>query len=193
MVKFARVLLSLALLAAPALGRADNATGTALAATVEQAWMADKKIPAYLIAASDRNGKLELFGAVETKAQHAAAVAIAKKFAGKTPVADHIAVTKISSQEGVATGAGPAALPPQDEDMAVAATVEQAWIADGKVPYYLIAAKARGGKLQLFGAVETPAQREAAVAIAKQNAGSLTVVDHIAVTKIASQNPMPGK
>ena len=77
--------------------------------------------------------------------------------------------------------------------MAVGATVEQAWMADGKVPYYLIAAKARGGTLQLYGAVETSAQRDAAVAIAKKNAGSLEVVDHIAVTKIASQSPMPAK
>jgi osmotically-inducible protein OsmY len=193
MVKLARVFLTFALLAAPAFGRADDATGAALGATVEQAWIADTKIPAYLIAAQVRDGKLQLFGAVETKAQHKAAVGIAKKLAGKTPVADHIAVAKIASQAAVSTGAGPGALPPQDEDVAVAATVEQAWTADSKVPYYLIAAKARGGKLQLFGAVETAAQHEAAVAIAKQNAGSLEVVDNIAVTKIASQSPAPAK
>jgi hyperosmotically inducible protein len=191
--KLTGVCLTLVLLAAPALSRADDATATALAATVEQAWMADKSVPAYLIAAQVRDGKLQLFGAVETAAQREKAIAIAKGLAGNTPVADHISVTKIASQVGTATSAGPSALPPQDVDMAVGATVEQAWIADGKVPYYLIAAKARGGKLQLFGAVETAAQRDAAVAIAKKNAGSLEVVDHIAVTKIASQSPMPGK
>jgi osmotically-inducible protein OsmY len=191
-VKFAGVFLALVLLAAPALSRADDA-GAALATTVEQAWMADKGVPAYLIAAQVRDGKLQLFGAVETAAQRAKALAIAKRLAGKTPVADHIAVTKIASQVGAPTGAGPSAVPSQDVDMAVGATVEQAWIADGKVPYYLIAAKARGGKLQLFGAVETAAQRDAAVAIAKKNAGSLEVVNNIAVTKIASQSPMPGK
>ena len=193
MVKFAAGLLTFALLAVPALSRAADATAMALGATVEEAWMADPKIPAYLIAAQVRDGKLQLFGAVQTAAQRHNAVAIAKKHAGKTPVVNHIEIAKIASQSGVATGAGPAPVPPQDEDMAVAATVEQAWIADGQVPYYLIAAKARGGKLQLFGAVETAAQHLAAVNIAKRNAGSLEVVDNIAVTKIASQNPMPAK
>lgn len=193
MVKLARVLMILAVLAVPALSRADAASDAALSGTVEQAWMADKGVPAYLIAASVREGKLQLFGAVETAAQREKAVSIAKGLAGATPVEDHIAVTKIASQVGAPTAAGPSALPAQDAAMAVAATVEQAWMADKSVPYYLIAAKARGGKLQLFGAVETAAQRDAAVAIAKKNAGSFAVVDSIAVTKIASQSPMPGK
>jgi len=189
MVKFAGALLALVLTVLPALCRADDASNMALAASVEQAWMANAKIPAYLLAASVRDGKLQLFGAVETKAQRAAAVATAKKLAGKTPVADHIGIAKIASQQGVATGAGPSVVPAQDQDMAVAATVEQAWMADKSVPYYLIAAKVRGGKLQLLGAVETAAQRDAAVAIAKQNAGSLEIADYIGVTKIASQSP----
>ena len=64
---------------------------------------------------------------------------------------------------------------------------------DKSVPYYLIAAKARGGKLHLLGAVETAAQRDAAVAIAKKNAGSMPVVNNIEIAKIASQSPMPEK
>jgi osmotically-inducible protein OsmY len=171
-------------------------TGAALAASVEQAWIADTKLPAYLLAAKVRDGKLQLFGAVSTKQQHAQAVAIAKKLAGKTPVADHIAVTKTAVQSGTPVGAAkgaPTAVPSQDVGMAVADTVEQAWIADGKVPYYLIAAKVRDGSLQLYGAVETAAQHDAAVAIAKQAAGDMPVADHIAVTKIASQSPAPKK
>ena len=191
MVRFACALLTLAFTVLPAVTRADDARDTALSAAIEQAWMKNPKIPAYLLAASARDGKIQLFGAVETKAQKAAAVSTAKKIAGKAPMADHIAVTKIASQQGVATGAGPTAVPPQDEQMAVASTVEQAWMADKSVPYYLIAAKVRGGKLQLLGAVETVAQRDAAEAIAKQNAGSLEIVNNIAVTKIASQSPPP--
>jgi len=191
MVRFACALLTLAFTVLPAVTRADDARDTALSAAIEQAWMKNPKIPAYLLAASARDGKIQLFGAVETKAQKAAAVSTAKKIAGKAPMADHIAVTKIASQQGVATGAGPTAVPPQDEQMAVASTVEQAWMADKSVPYYLIAAKVRGGKLQLLGAVETAAQRDAAEAIAKQNAGSLEIVNNIAVTKIASQSPPP--
>lgn len=191
--KFAGALLTLGLLLAPASSRAEDLVGAALGVTVEEAWIADGKIPAYLLAAQVRDGKLQLFGAVETAAQRDAAVAIAEKLAGKTPVVNTIAIAKVASQEGVSTGAGPGALPPQAEDMAVASTVEQAWIADGKVPYYLIAAQVRRGKLHLFGAVETAAQRDAAVAIAKKNAGRLSVVDNIAIAKIASQSPEPGK
>ena len=193
MAKFTGSLLTLALLVAPALSRADDATAAALATTVEQAWMADSSVPAYLIAAQVRDGKLQLFGAVETAAQREKAITIAKGLAGTTAVADHIAVTKIASQVGTGTSAGGSAVPSQDVAMAVGATVEQAWIADGKVPYYLIAAKVRGNKLQLFGAVETAAQRDAAVAIAKKNAGSLELVDNIAIAKIASESPTPGK
>ena len=189
MVRFALALLTLAFTVLPAVTRADDARDTALSAAIEQAWMNNPKIPAYLLAASARDGKIQLFGAVETKAQKAAAVSAAKKIAGKAPIADHIAIAKIASQQGVATGAGPTAVPSQDEPMAVASTVEQAWMADKSVPYELIAAKVRGGKLQLLGAVETAAQRDAAEAIAKQNAGSLEVVNNIAVTKIASQSP----
>jgi hyperosmotically inducible periplasmic protein len=189
--KLVRIFLALAVFAAPALARADAAADAALGATVEQAWIADKTVPSYLIAASVRGGKLQLFGAVETAEQRNKAVSIAKGLAGATPVEDHIAVTKIASQVGAPTAAGPSDVPAQDRDMAVAMTVEQAWMSDGKIPYYLIAAKARGGKLQLFGAVETAAQHDAAVAIAKKNAGSLAVVDHIAVAKIASQSPTP--
>lgn len=189
MVKFASALLAVALFVLPGVTRADNASQMALAASIEQAWMNNPKIPAYLLAASARDGKVQLFGAVETKAQKAAAVSTAKKIAGKEPVADHIAIAKIASQQGVATGAGPSAVSAQDESAAVASTVEQAWATDKNVPYYLIAAKVRGGKLQLLGAVETAAQRDAAEAIAKQNAGSLEVVNNIAVTKIASQSP----
>src|SRR5262245_43180117 len=131
MVGFARLLLSLILLVTPALVRADAATDAALATTVEQAWIADgKNIPSYLIAAAVRDGKLQLFGAVETAAQRDAAVAVAKELAGTTPVADHIAVTKIASQSppvGTAPGAGPGAVPSQDQAMAVTSTVEQAW------------------------------------------------------------------
>ena len=97
---------------------------------------------------------------------------------------------------GLSTGLARAqsgSLPSQDAGMALAATVEQAWIADGKIPYYLISARSRDGQLQLFGAVETAAQHDQAVAIAKQAAGDTPVVDHIAVTKIASQNPMSKK
>ena len=193
MVKLARILWTVAFLAVPLLARADAAADAALGASVEQAWMADKSVPAYLIAASVRDGKLQLFGAVETAAQREKALAIAKGLAGTTPVEDHIAVTKIASQVGSPTGAGASAVPGQDAAMAVASTVEQAWMSDKTVPYYLLAAKARGGKLQLFGAVETTAQRDAAVAIAKKNAGSFAVVDNIAIAKIASQSPMPGK
>jgi osmotically-inducible protein OsmY len=191
--KFFGVFLTLALLSVPASSRADAAADAALSATVEQAWMGDKSVPSYLIAASVRDGKLQLFGAVETAAQRAKAVAIAKGLAGSTPVEDHIAVTKISSQEGKAIAAGPSAVPPQDEAMAVATTVEQAWMGDSSVPYYLIAAKVRGGKLHLLGAVETAAQKAAAAAIAKKNAGSMAVVNNIEIAKIASQSPMPGK
>ena len=190
MVRFAGALLTLACFALPAVTRAaDDPRDTALAAAIEQAWMKNPKIPAYLLAASARDGKIQLFGAVETKAQKAAAVSTAKKIAHKAPIADHIEIAKIASQQGVATGAGPTAVPSQDEPMAVASTVEQAWMADKSVPYELIAAKVRGGKLQLLGAVETAAQRDAAEAIAKKNAGSLEVVNYIAVTKIASLSP----
>src|SRR5215813_3978113 len=129
MVRFAGALLSLAFFVLPAVTRADSASDMALATSVEQAWMANPKIPSYLLAASVREGNLQLYGAVENKAQKAAAVSAAKKLAGKTPIADHIAITKISSQQGVATGAGPTAVPPQDESMAVVQTVEQAWMA----------------------------------------------------------------
>jgi osmotically-inducible protein OsmY len=165
--------------------------GMALASTVEQAWIADPALPSYLLAASVRGGKLQLFGAVNTHKQHSKALAIAKKAAGKTPIEDHIAVVKTAAASGAPVGSAQGAadaLPAQDA-AALASTVEQAWIADGKVPYYLIAAKARGGTLELFGAVETAAQRDQAVAIAKKAAGDTPVEDHIAVTKIASLSP----
>jgi len=192
---------ALALGLSPALARAQTGAlppqdaGTALAATVEQAWLADKALPAYLMAAAVRDGKLQLFGAVNTPGQHKKAVAIATKAAGQTPVEDHLSVVKTAAASGTPVGAakGAAAAVPGQDAAALAATVEQAWIADGKVPYYLIAAKVRGGQLELFGAVESAAQHEQAVAIAKQAAGDTPVVDHIAVTKIASQSPVPKK
>lgn len=162
--------------------------GTALASTVEQAWSADAAVPAYLLAAKMRAGKLQLFGAVETAKQREAALAAARKLAGDTPVVDHIEITRIESQTGLpAVGSGgPTALPPKEASAALAATVEQAWMADDSVPYDLIAAKQRDGSLQLFGAVETPEQRASAVAIAEKYAGGVRVVDHIALKKIAS-------
>jgi osmotically-inducible protein OsmY len=165
--------------------------GTALDVTVEQAWTADEAIPAYLLAAKLRDGKLQLFGAVENAKQRDGAVATARELAGDTPVADHIEVTDIASLAGTpAVGSGgPAGLPPQDVPAALAATVEEAWVANGKIPYAFIAAKRRAGSLQLFGAVETPEQRESAVAIARQAAGDVPVVSHIAVKKIASLAP----
>jgi osmotically-inducible protein OsmY len=196
------ILLGSALFALPLAGRAQTGSvpaqdaGTALAATVEQAWIADKSLPSYLMAAAVREGKLELFGAVNNSKQHAKAVAIAKKAAGATPVEDHIAVVKTAAQSGTPVGAAKgaaAAVPAQDEAAALAATVEQAWIQDGTVPYYLVAAKVRNGQLELFGAVETAAQRDQALALAKQAAGTTPVVDHIAIAKIASQSPTPKK
>jgi osmotically-inducible protein OsmY len=164
--------------------------GAALDVTVEQAWTADQAVPAYLLAAKLRDGKLQLFGAVENAKQHGAAVATARKLAGDTPVVDHIEVTDIASQEGLpSVGAGPAVVPPQDVPTGLDVTVEEAWTADQAIPVYLLAAKLRDGRLQLFGAVETPEQRASAVAIAKRAAGDVPVVSHIAVKKIASLAP----
>ena len=69
MVKFASALLAVALFVLPGVTRADNASQMALAASIEQAWMNNPKIPAYLLAASARDGKVQLVGAVETAAQ----------------------------------------------------------------------------------------------------------------------------
>ena len=195
--KLVSTLFVFALATSPALVGAQTGSlpaqdaGMALASSVEQAWIADPALPSYLLAASVRDGKLKLFGAVNTPKQHSKALAIAKRTAGKTPIEDHIAVVKTAAASGTPVGSAQGAadaLPAQDA-AALGSTVEQAWIADGKVPYYLIATKVRGGKLQLFGAVETAAQRDQAVAIAKKAAGDTPVEDHIAVTKIASLSP----
>jgi len=173
-----------------------QAAGTALEATVEQAWIADTTIPSYLLAAKMRGGSLQLFGAVETAAQRDRAVATARKLAGATPVADHIEITKIASlsppPKGTTDPGGAPAVgspPPQDAAAALGASVEDAWIADGKIPYELLAAKVRGGTLQLFGAVETPEQHASALAIARKLAGATPVKDTIVVKKIASLAP----
>lgn len=164
---------------------------TALDTTVEEAWMADTAIPGYLLAAKLRDGKLQLFGAVENAKQRDAAVATAHKLAGDTPVESHIEVLKIASLAGTpAVGSGgPTSVPAQDVSTALAATVEEAWIANGKIPYPFLAAKVRSGKLQLFGAVETAEERASAVEIAKKQAGDVPVVSHIAVRKMASLAP----
>lgn len=186
MTKTSTILVGLLLLAASSpSARAEEGASTALGSTVEQAWIADEAIPSYLLAAKMRDGKLQLFGAVESAKQREEAVAMARKLAGDTPVEDHIEITKIASLAGppAVSAAGPTAVPSQDVAAALVTTVEEAWIADGKIPDASLAAKLRDGSLQLFGAVETPEQRASAVAIAKKEAGEIPVVSHIAVKK----------
>ena len=185
------LLLSLAISLAACAPREDQGAGAsavpsqdadmALETTVQQAWDADGSIPGFLLAAKLRDGKLQLFGTVESAAQRDAAVATAKRLAGDTPVVDQIEIGRIASLEGKPVGAGPTAVPSQDAAAALVATVEQAWIASGQIPYELLAAKERNGRLELFGTVETEEQHARAVKIAKEQAGAVPVVDHIAV------------
>jgi hyperosmotically inducible periplasmic protein len=147
---------------------------------VKTRFAADDTVKAYQINVDTRNGFVTLSGAVETRAAKDQAVRLARETEGVTDVADNLTVNAAATlggrtEEAARDTANAIA------DAGVTAAVKTKLLADTTVGGLKIDVDTRAGVVTQTGTVRSAAERERAVAVARETEGVKNVVDKLVI------------
>jgi hyperosmotically inducible periplasmic protein len=155
-------------------------TDAGITTAVKTRFAADDTVKAYQINVDTRNGFVTLSGAVETRAAKDQAVRLARETEGVTDVADNPTVNAAATlrrrtEEAARDTANATA------DAGVTAAVKTKLLAETTVGGLKIDVDTRAGVVTLTSTVRSAAERERAVAVARETEGVKNVVDKLVI------------
>jgi osmotically-inducible protein OsmY len=160
------------------------ATDPAITASIQSKYFVDRAVKGIAIDVDTSNGVVTLEGAVETDAQKARAVDIARQTDGVTRVDDRLEIRADvpGTAERMAEATGPAW---------ITTKVESRYFLDPDVKGRDIdVMTATDGTVTLHGMVETAAVKQRALSLARETEGVTSVVDEIVV---GTAQPLPAE
>jgi hyperosmotically inducible protein len=160
---------------APALGGPGKGLGAAasdvlITSAVKTGLLADTRTPGLDVNVDTQDGKVTLFGIVDSAAARVAAEEHARKVSGVTTVVNDLQVVPASKKRVV-----------KEQDAAVEARIETAISARDDLRDADIAVDVRNGVARLTGTVPSESQRLAAAVVARASAGVRAVRDDLRI------------
>lgn len=140
--------------------------------SVKSALLADASVKSFEISVETRKGDVLLSGFVDSQAQIVQATTVAQSVAGVKGVQNKLALKGADTTVGV-----------ELDDGIITGKVKAALLADANVKSFDIAVVTRKDEVQLSGFVNSEAQIERAVALARQVSGVRTVDNALKIKK----------
>lgn len=160
-----------------ALAIACGSSDTGITTKVKSQLASDDVVKAYEIDVDTRDHVVTLSGTVDTEAEEAQAITLARNTDGVTDVVDNITVKPDES----AAGGAAAAVSEVGSDAWITTTIKTKLLADDKVGGLRIDVDTASGAVTLTGDVRTAAERSRALQLAKETEGVKSVNDQLNV------------
>jgi hyperosmotically inducible protein len=146
---------------------------------------ADDTVKAYQIDVDTKEGVVTLTGEVPSQAAKENAVKIARTTDGVASVVDNLKVSVAEADRGVgdATAATAGRVGDVASDAMLTSTIKTKLLADTDIAGLKIDVDTTNGVVTLTGNVKTPAERDAALRIARDTEGVKSVVDRLKIAR----------